>query len=575
MSGQTSIHSTPRSSSNSCFLRFNASLEDVGCWISATPIECLIDPDIDCDRGGKEALVYRKWLGVYVFFMSVCVIFINMMAIIHFVMEQKRKSDRNRLRSGNSDTACRFKMSRCFICVKSCVGKIFKTVKKYACCDECTNTDARANKLGQVMVGNDDSMHRGPPSYDPTTNMLSRSSSDPLPPAPQACLTPLEIMATPTFLDTTAKQQDAGKNGCCGDEENGQNQNRFKPRESLNAVKPPPLGSVQAEGVGDQGLCSWTGAKLRAPPSRSAKGGDSYHFNAAEVRAKIRRESLIALDTQELNDTERKNSTSGEELQSRPSTSRKSRLRQKSNNRGWSLHGRTSAATSSLPVNEEDGNDDVRNEDTNNSVETEAIFQALLYTGCFFLTYIFSATGRMIQMQGKEVPFAILFLARFFLPLQGFFNIMVYMRPHIISLRRSNPDYSWFKAFVVVFKGGGDNDCAGQGQRSSQQPASVANIRRRQKLAERDHNRRMDEIKRKSMVSEDCIAAAAIQAQEADEESGGKDDSVTHTIGEEAFARRSSTADDSYLIEDPPDNKSASVASHRCFLVCSITKRQD
>jgi len=42
-------------------------------------------------------------------------------------------------------------------------------------------------------------------------------------------------------------------------------------------------------------------------------------------------------------------------------------------------------------------------------------------------------------MQGKEVPFTLFFLSRFFLPVQGFFNVMVYMRPHIISLRRSNP----------------------------------------------------------------------------------------------------------------------------------------
>jgi len=71
------------------------------------------------------------------------------------------------------------------------------------------------------MDGNDGSgMHRGPPSSDPTTNALSRSS-DPLPP-PQLCLAPVEILATPTFLDITVKQ-DGGKNGCCGDVENGQN----------------------------------------------------------------------------------------------------------------------------------------------------------------------------------------------------------------------------------------------------------------------------------------------------------------------------------------------------------------
>ena len=130
--------------------------------------------------------------------------------------------------------------------------------------------------------------------------------------------------------------------------------------------------------------------------------------------------------------------------------------------------------------------------------------------GCIFLTYIFSVTARFLQMQGKEIPFALLLLARFFIPLQGFFNVMVYMRPHIVSLRRSNPEYSWTKALLIVFKAGGDNDSAGQSQRSNQQPASHEDIRRRQELVERDHNRRMDVIKRKSMVSENFIAGARL-----------------------------------------------------------------
>ena len=136
-------------------------------------------------------------------------------------------------------------------------------------------------------------------------------------------------------------------------------------------------------------------------------------------------------------------------------------------------------------------------------------------------------------------------------------DLPLYMRPHIVSLRRNNPEYSWFKSLTIVFKAGGDNDSVGQVQRSSQQPASDADIRRRQKLIERDHNRRMKEIKRKSLVSENFTAAAR-QAQEADEESGGKDGNATHnTIDEKAFARRSSATYDTYLMEGSPDIQSA------------------
>ena len=48
------------------------------------------------------------------------------------------------------------------------------------------------------------------------------------------------------------------------------------------------------------------------------------------------------------------------------------------------------------------------------------------------------------------------------------------------------------KALQIVFKAGGGNDSAGQSQRSNQEPAIDANVRRRQDLVERDHKRWMD-----------------------------------------------------------------------------------
>ena len=147
----------------------------------------------------------------------------------------------------------------------------------------------------------------------------------------------------------------------------------------------------------------------------------------------------MALNTQEPNYAKGKHCI-GEELQGRLSINgRGSQLRQQPSNRGLP-HGRANAnAISSLAVDEDDGNGDGENEDgdnnsPNNSVETGAIFQALLHVGCFFLTYVFSVATSMIQMRWKDVPFALLFLACFFLPLQGSFHIMVYTRPHIISL---------------------------------------------------------------------------------------------------------------------------------------------
>jgi hypothetical protein len=45
-------------------------------------------------------------------------------------------------------------------------------------------------------------------------------------------------------------------------------------------------------------------------------------------------------------------------------------------------------------------------------------------------------------------------LASIFYPLGGLFNILVYTRPKVLSLRRKNPQYYWFQAFVIVIRAG-------------------------------------------------------------------------------------------------------------------------
>ena len=72
----------------------------------------------------------------------------------------------------------------------------------------------------------------------------------------------------------------------------------------------------------------------------------------------------------------------------------------------------------------------------------------------------------LIEMYGSDpVPLGILFLARFFFPLQGFFNILVYIYPHVISYRRNHTECNWFQAFWNVIKTGGDSDQSRSGRK--------------------------------------------------------------------------------------------------------------
>ena len=440
--------------------------------------------------------------------MGACVIFINMALIIHSVLAQKKKSNQNRLGAANdSNSACGSRISGYFLRVASCLGNLFTPLKWCVGCGE----NSTSNKDTQTLALNEGNSTRTIQQNNISSSWCAKSAvtenNDPLP-FLKVSFGPAEILTSPTLNQNKSSQVKSNEEG---NEENGPSSDTSKPRappsrsgtgadpykfntakvrasikreDSLKSLSQLPAQDEDLEDLNTLFALA-VSTKPRAPPSRTGTGTDPYKFNAAKVRERIRRESKIAL--------EEDMTAAAVTGHSEADSGHNEENRRASNNTNNS----SSSSSSS-------------------SVEKEVISQALLYMGCCFLTYIFPLISRVISLQGKEVPFIILFLARFFLPLQGFFNIIVYTRPHIVSLRRNNPQYSWFKAFVIVFKAGGDNDSAGLAPRSNQQPASDANIRRRQRLIERDHNRRMSEIQRRSMVS-DSFLAAAREAREIDE----------------------------------------------------------
>jgi len=406
-----------------------------------------------------------------------------MILIIHSVLVQKQKSDRYRLRTSGADTSCGSRMAGYFLCFTSCIGDMFTTIKVFICRDKSIDEE----RSSTAKDDSNNSLHLDRVSGLATS--VPSGNADPLPPL-QECLEPVEILPTPPFCSN------AGGRG-----------------------KSPQECKCE-EGVEDSG----PDVKILAPPSRSGTRRDRYSFNIASVRSSIKMEALKDVsplfakekDTKDRGDhparTLSLNALDSEELNGLGSndSARRYRLHPKSSSKR-SAAGETNFV--SIPEREENENDD---DDENisprhSNVEGEVVVQALFYMGCFFITYIFSLISRIIQIQGSPVPYTLILLGRFFFPLQGFLNIMVYTRPHIVSLRRNNPEYSWFKAFVVVFRAGGDNDSVGQHRRSVTPRASNAEIKRRQELVERDFNRRMELMQRRSSVSENFLVARRAQ----------------------------------------------------------------
>ena len=88
----------------------------------------------------------------------------------------------------------------------------------------------------------------------------------------------------------------------------------------------------------------------------------------------------------------------------------------------------------------------------------EVMLQAFCYVLCYVVTWILPYTNQTMEGMKMKVPYALRLTSRFINPGQGILNILVYTRPHVNSLRRAYPEYSWLKAFTIVVKSGGDND---------------------------------------------------------------------------------------------------------------------
>lgn len=87
----------------------------------------------------------------------------------------------------------------------------------------------------------------------------------------------------------------------------------------------------------------------------------------------------------------------------------------------------------------------------------EVVKQALLYLACFLYCYsgvYLNAIFEAIPDQESPYPIRLLLWATF--PSQGFWNIFVFIRPHVIAFRKHEKDVSIFAAAWKVIKSGTD-----------------------------------------------------------------------------------------------------------------------
>ncbi len=85
----------------------------------------------------------------------------------------------------------------------------------------------------------------------------------------------------------------------------------------------------------------------------------------------------------------------------------------------------------------------------------ETMIQASCYVGAFSITYIPMMTGMLLTMLQLYPPF-VTAMGIFCYPLGGLLNILVYTRPKVASIRRSNPECSRLRGLWIVIRAGGE-----------------------------------------------------------------------------------------------------------------------
>jgi len=83
----------------------------------------------------------------------------------------------------------------------------------------------------------------------------------------------------------------------------------------------------------------------------------------------------------------------------------------------------------------------------------EVTKQAFIYVAAYFLPFFFPLLFFVNNFVTGKFNFTLMVLVSLFMPLQGVFNCMVFVRPKIINMRKDDSDLTFFGAFMKIICG--------------------------------------------------------------------------------------------------------------------------
>lgn len=86
----------------------------------------------------------------------------------------------------------------------------------------------------------------------------------------------------------------------------------------------------------------------------------------------------------------------------------------------------------------------------------ELMTQLFCYVAVFCVSFVPFIVANILLISGKSLPPPLTRFLLLFFPLEGLFNILIYLRPKVTGLRRAHPGCSRWRAFFLVLKAGGE-----------------------------------------------------------------------------------------------------------------------
>ena len=137
------------------------------------------------------------------------------------------------------------------------------------------------------------------------------------------------------------------------------------------------------------------------------------------------------------------------------------------------------------------------------------LIQARWYVVAFILTHACPIIVIATEFGGKRPALGVLLVARFLVPLQGLFNIIVYTRPQVNKLRLRNPAMSRWAAFKKVVASGGDDDDDRLGQLRQGRRKKSVRSHQSQSLSKSNILRYSKDIQKKEEKSKQADASSS------------------------------------------------------------------